>query len=30
VMQTDGGFSEHVPIEFTARRVDAGAASAAR
>jgi hypothetical protein len=21
VMQTDGGFSEHVPIEFTARRV---------
>jgi hypothetical protein len=27
VMQTDGGFSEHVPIEFTARRVDAGASS---
>jgi hypothetical protein len=37
VMQTEGGFSEHLPIEFTARRVDAGtepaasaAASAAR
>jgi hypothetical protein len=30
VMQTEGGFSEHLPVEFTARRELAGAASAAR
>ena len=27
VVQTEGGFSEHVPVEFTARRVGAGASS---
>jgi hypothetical protein len=30
VVQTDGGFSEHVPVEFTARRLGASGASVAR
>ncbi len=30
VIQTEGGYSEHVPVEFTARRMGQGAASVAR